>query len=677
MVRRLLQGRSVSGAMALIVLVALSTALRALAAENIPGPWIAPDEIVYSLLGRGLWQHGSLTILGGPTPYYSFLFPAFVGLPLTIGGTGFGYELLKVLQALVMSLAAVPVYLWGLSFMARRWALLAAALALAVPGLAYSGLVMTEVLFYPLLTLAAWAIANALVRPTLRAQALVVLALVAAAATRLQAIVLLPVFIGAIALYALLARSLQVVRRLWPSVAGITGVAGAWIAWHIAAGTPILGAYEGVGHISHGIGHTAKFILYHAASIELLTGVFPICALLVLLANALRHGEISAETRSYLAVVTSLLFCFVIEIGVFASEQVGLLAERYLLALAPILFLGFALWLARGGPRPYFVTSVIALAAAGPLLALPLKQIVVDAAPPDALTLIPFLRLRHATSLHTLETVFFLGVGVVVVIFALLPRRALPVLPVLLLAAGIAVSTEASTYVAEHARVEKAEFLSPEPRWVNRVADGSVAYVYAGEREWNRAWQTLFWNSRVNRVYDFGRSTLLGPVPQHPLTLGRDGVLTARNDSRPPVRYAVISSTFELDGSPIAQTQGIDVGQAGLRLWRYKPPLRLIYRTTGLLPNGDIYGGGDGAITAYTCARGGTFIVTLLIKSPGAIAVLRNGRLWRQLTFAAPTPATVWRGRIPAAPKPSGICALDIKPAGLTGTTAFVFQPGG
>ena len=31
-----------------------------------PVPWIAPDEMVYGLLGRGLYEHGSLDILGGP-----------------------------------------------------------------------------------------------------------------------------------------------------------------------------------------------------------------------------------------------------------------------------------------------------------------------------------------------------------------------------------------------------------------------------------------------------------------------------------------------------------------------------------------------------------------------------------------------------------------------------------
>ena len=660
----------------LVLLVAVSTAFRALAAENVPGPWIAPDEMVYTLLGRGLWHHGSLTILGGPTPYYSFLFPAFVGLPMSIGGIEFGYGLLKVLQAFVMSLAAVPVYLWGKSLMPRRYALLAAALTLAVPGLAYSGLVMTEVLFYPLLSVAAWAMANALLRPTPRNQALLVVALVAATATRLQAIVLLPVFIAALALYAVLGRSLDPARRLWPSVAGLAAVAVAWIGWHAAAGRAILGGYAGVGHRSHGFGHAAKFILYHAASVELLTGVFPICALLVLLVEAIRHREPSAETRSYLAVATSLLVCLVIEVGVFASEHVGRLAERDLLAVAPVVFIGFALWLARGGPRPYFVSSVIALAVAGPLLALPLKTIVVNAAPPDALTLIPFLRLLHATSLHTLDTVFFLGVGVVVVVFVLLPRRALLILPVLLLAAGIGVSAEASGYVAQQARVQKAEFASPEPRWVNRAATGSVAYVYAGERDWNGAWQTLFWNSRVDRVYDFGGSSVPGPVPQRPLVLGRNGTLSLGDESRSPVHYAVISRTFELDGSPIAQTQGVEVGQAGLQLWRYTPPLRVIYRTAGLLPNGDIYGAGDGTITAYSCSHGGTFIVTLLIKSAGAIAVLRNGQIWRQLTFANPSPTTVWRGRIPAVPRPDGVCKLEVKPAGLTGTTVFLFQPG-
>src|SRR6185503_13875323 len=131
---------------ALCALVLISTAFRAWAAVEVPVPWIAPDEMVYGLLGRSLWLHGSLSILGGPTPYYSLLTPLLAGFPLAAFGLGTGYDLLQGLQAFVMSLAAVPVYLWARTLVPRRSALTAAALTLATPVLAYSGLVMTEVL---------------------------------------------------------------------------------------------------------------------------------------------------------------------------------------------------------------------------------------------------------------------------------------------------------------------------------------------------------------------------------------------------------------------------------------------------------------------------------------------------------------------------------------------------
>jgi hypothetical protein len=164
---------------ALVALVLISTVFRAWAAVEVPVPWIAPDEMVYGMLGRSLWLHGSLSILGGPTPYYSLLTPLLAGLPLAAFGLGSGYDMLQGLQAFVMSLAAVPVYLWARTLVPRRSALVAAALTLATPVLAYSGLVMTEVLFYPLLVTAAWAGAAAIARPTRRNQILLLIAFVA------------------------------------------------------------------------------------------------------------------------------------------------------------------------------------------------------------------------------------------------------------------------------------------------------------------------------------------------------------------------------------------------------------------------------------------------------------------------------------------------------------------
>src|SRR5215203_2359533 len=180
--------------LALVGLVAVSAALRFAAALDVPTPWIAPDEMLYGLLGRGLYATGRLSFLGGDVGYYSLVYPALVGLPLSLHDTALGYTVLKAVQAVAMSLAAVPVYLWGRTLMRPGWALGAAALTVAIPGLAYSGLLMTEVAFYPLLVVAAWAAARALERPTVARQAVLLGAVLLAAATRLQAVVLVPAF---------------------------------------------------------------------------------------------------------------------------------------------------------------------------------------------------------------------------------------------------------------------------------------------------------------------------------------------------------------------------------------------------------------------------------------------------------------------------------------------------
>ena len=136
-------------------------------------PWIAPDETIYALLGRSLWEDGSPSLLGAPADSYSFVYPALIGLPLTFGDLDTGVAVVQALGALLMSATALVVYLWGRGPLGAWWAVAAAGLTLAVPDLAYSGLVMSEVAVLPMATLAVWAIAAALARPSLLRQALV------------------------------------------------------------------------------------------------------------------------------------------------------------------------------------------------------------------------------------------------------------------------------------------------------------------------------------------------------------------------------------------------------------------------------------------------------------------------------------------------------------------------
>ena len=338
------------------LLVLVSTLLRFWAVTRIPTPWIAPDELIYAELSRSLWEHGNLRLLGRPTSFFSFVYPALAGGPLRFRNVHLGYTLLKELQALLVSLTAVPVFLWGRSFVSTRLALAAAALAVVIPDLAYSGLILTDVALYPVLVLAAWATAAALVRPTLAGQALLVAAIALAAATRLQAAVLVPAFVTAVGVKALLDREIRWAARLWPTAVGFAALAAGWAGWQLRNGGPaskLFGAYQAAGEIHYSFGNALRFCLYHAGDVLLLTGVVPVCALAVLLVVR----PTGAEARAYLAVAASITVWLVAEVGVFASRHVGHLAERNLFALAPILFLALALWLDRGAPRPPVATA--------------------------------------------------------------------------------------------------------------------------------------------------------------------------------------------------------------------------------------------------------------------------------------------------------------------------------
>ena len=644
----------------------VSTALRAWAALEVPVPWIAPDEMVYGLLGRSLYLHGSLDILGGSTPFYSFLTPALTGLPLSAFGLDTGYDVLHGLQAFVMSLAAVPVYLWGRSLVSRRSALIAAALTLATPGLVYSGLLMTEVLFYPLLVLAAWAGAEAIARPTRGSQALLVLAVLAVSATRIQAIVLLPALVTAALVDAALARSWANLRRLGPAAAGLGVLVLAWIAWRLGSGSGTLGGYEVVASTSYSVGDAARFIVYHLASVLILCGLFPAAATALLLVNGLRHGQPDPQVRAYLAVASSLTVWVVVEVGIFASRYSDRIVERNLIGLAPVLFLGLVLWLERGPSGSFAERAAIAAAAAAVLLVLPVKRYVNVFGTHDAMTLIPLYKLLQSTSPGALVAVYASVAGIAAVGFALLPRHALRRAPILLLVALTAASVVSSRFVAEQARAQQRMFLGDDPRWIDHNADASVAYLYDGDPDWNRVWQTVFWNSRADRVYDLA-GTVPGPLPQAPIEIQPDGTVFLPPSARRPARYAVVADSITLAGTRVAT--------AGLGLWRLDEPLRVSTEASGLQTNGDVYAHTRARLVAYGCTRG-TFRLTLLIKEPQTVEIRLDGKLVRRLDFPSPAADEVWHGELTETGHADDTCTLELAPSGLLGTTVFEFDRG-
>jgi hypothetical protein len=642
------------------LLVGVSTLLRFWAATRIPTPWIAPDELIYAELSRSLWEHGTLHLLGRPTSFFSFVYPALAGGPLSLPNVHAGYTLLKALQAVLVSLTAVPVYLWGRSFVSTRWALAAAALALAIPDLAYSGLILTDVALYPVLVLAAWASAAALVRPTLGRQGLLLAALVLASATRLQAVVLAPAFVTAVGVKALLDREARWAARLWPTGLGFAALGAGWTGYQLRNGGPVtklFGAYQAAGEVHYTLGDVVRFCLYHAADVVLFTGVAPVCALVVLLVTR----PAGAEARAYVAVAASVTVWLVAEVGVFASRHVGHLAERNLFALAPILFLALALWLDRGAPRPP-VTTAAAVAGALALVAyLPATSFINAATIPDALTLVPFHRLHvHAPGL-SLRLVLIVVVAIAAAAFALVPR----LLPVALVLVFAGASLNVSRVVAAQAALVQPGTVGAHPRWIDAAAPGPVAYLYTGDVYWNSVWESLFWNRRLDRVYDLLLAAVPGGIPQDSLGPYEDGRLVDKFGHGPDVRYVVASDSLLLAGRRIA-----DAGN-GISLWQLDPPFRLRQWTQNVRFDGTV--DQHAKLVVYAC-RGGSFRLTLRASEPRRITLLRNERRYAAATI---TPESTSTFHIPANSRPplgKHLCTVDFLTSGPVKVERFEFR---
>jgi hypothetical protein len=652
---------------ALCALVLVSSALRLWAALDVPSPWFVPDEMVYGELGKTLYREGHLDILGGPTAFYSLIYPAFVGLPLSFGHTG--YVALKVVQAVVLSLTAVPVYVWARSLGARAWALVAAALTLTLPGLAFAGFVMSEVLFTPLVFLAAWAMARAIERPTLARQVLLLGAILLACATRLQAIVLVPVLVLAIALAAGFARTwLRGVQPFAPGLGGLALMAALLVLVKLLHGGStlgsVLGAYQATTRTSYTFGGVSRFVLYHAADVLLLTALVPVVALALLAWDAARGRERDPGVRTYLAVALALAVGLVVQVGLFTSAFTDRLAERNVLGLAPVVFVGFAVWLARGLPRPRGATIALALSALVLLAVVPWHRLVTQAGEPDSFSVISLYHLH--LSYPSFDTRWFLliAAGELLVTLLVVPRTLAWLLPVSVAVLLAGASVETSRVVAHQAR-GYATVVGPHDDWIDRATSRPVAYLYSGEVRWSGggpAWVTLFWNDRVKHVYDLFGSEVLGPVPQRRVHPAPDGTLLL-SDGRPaPIRTVAASTTLVFFGRALTSEPEHD-----LALWRLDSPARLAGRLLGVDRQSMIYR--RASLRVYDCT--GFLRLGLLAPGPQQVTLWRNDVRYRTVTLQG---GRLWSGAIPAPPGASGgRCSFAVEPQGPLHADRFEF----
>jgi hypothetical protein len=497
-------------------------------ARAVKTPWILVDEFLYSEQAKSFAASGHYAIRGAAGTIVSYLYPALIAPAWLSGSMPTTYDLAKAINAVLMTLAAIPIYLWGVRLAPRRFAFAAVALTFLLPSFFYTGVLMTENAFFPAFVIGAFAIALVLERPTLLRQALMLAALLVTIAVRFQGLALLAVLPTAVLLklvFDLLAREGEPRRRivrdtivpLWPTAAAAVVAAGAYAAYKHHQGLSLssgLGAYQSAvgGHYS--VGEGARWTLYHVAELPLAFGYIPACAFLVLLGICLVSPRtVSPAERSFVAVTAAALVWLVLVAAVFASRYSFRIEERNMFALAPLFLLALALWLARGAPRPPLVTLVAVALPAGLLLTVPLVRLLNPSIFSDTFGLIPLLRLSQRLSggVPLVKKLLVAGGVAGGLLFAFTPRRlAAPLLVGAVGAFLVLTSYSVRGAIHDYARnLAAGTGVLDNPTWIDDRAGGREVGVLYGNtsdsfQQAVALWEAEFWNRDLDRVYTFG-----------------------------------------------------------------------------------------------------------------------------------------------------------------------------
>ncbi len=605
-------------------LVAVSAVVRWVLARSSPAPWIFVDELIYSELAKGFAGGHGFEIRDVPAGgAYGVLYPVLISPAYAVFDLlPHAYAAAKAINAVVMSLAAVPAYLLARRLVGQWPALGVAVLTVAVPSMAYTGTIMTENAFYPAFLAAVLGIVLALERPT-TARQLWALALIAVAfLIRVQAVALVVAFATAIVVFALLderaarkrLRPGPLFRRLtafWPTWLLLGGGVVLLAVVQVARSRPvteILGAYRAAGRVGYSAGDVARWFLYHVAELDLYLAVIPFAAFLLVAVGAFRRAEPSRDARIFAAVSVPAVLWTTLLVATFASQpSVSRIEERNMFYVAPLFFLALAVWVERGRPRLIPAAGAAALAA-GLVATIPFTRFINPSAVSDTLALLPWWNLQDSVITGPQVRPVAVAVSACLgVFFVLVPRRFAVLAPALVLVA-FALAAKPIAQRIEQASVGSlySGTRSVPREWIDdALPDGATAaVVWSGNTSRYVVWVNEVFNRSVGPVYDTS-SPLPGNLPETPLHVdGRTGTLLDPAGLPVQADYALSDGTEPLGGQPLARDAGL-----GITLYRVDGPLLLTAQVKGMYP-ADTWSGPELTYTRHKCS-GGKLLVTL------------------------------------------------------------------
>jgi hypothetical protein len=577
-------------------IVLVSAALRIWLGRRMVAPWIFIDELIYSELAKSFAAHGHFLIRGQAAgASYGFVYPVLISPAWKLfSSVPHAYAAAKAIGSVTMSLAAVPAYFLGRRALSQPYALAAAALAVAVPSMVYTGTLMTENVFYPIFLCVALVAVQMLERPT-RANQLGLLALcLLAFETRQQAVALFPAVLVAPLLLG--RRGLSRFRVLYGTVAAAALVAVAAEAARGRSPFALLGAYETTGHRHYSVYEVAKWLLWHVGELDLYLCVVPVAAFLVVF-----------RREPFFAVAASFSAFLLVEVAAFATlPTVQRVEERNAFYVAPFFLIALLVWVERGAPRPRLAVAAAVVAAALPAT-VPYAKLIGYQATSDTLALLPWWRLQeHVISLQHVRLAVALWALAVAGLFLLVPRGAALVLPLLVLVYFGVVARPVESRTTFASRGALFQGIRGVPRdWVDRAVGtgANVAALWTGKTDVHVIWENQVFNRSLGPTYNT-HDPIAGGLASTDVTIGADGYLRAGGRELRP-RYALVDGSLDLNGEKIASDTAL-----GINLWRLHGPIRSLTQVTGIYPD-DTWSGPLVTYRRLECT-GGSVRVTLL-----------------------------------------------------------------
>jgi hypothetical protein len=559
--------------LSLVAIAAFSTLLRVLLGSAAHAPTVFMDEMGYTKLAQNIGLDGRLALFNEEGFSYSPLYPALLAPIYSLGASGAtAYTLIKVLNALLISLSVFPLYRIARFVLPPPRSLLVAAVSVAAPLMSYPSFAMSENLAYPLCLVAVWAMISASRTPGPRGDAVLLAAILVATAARIQLIVLLPAALTAVLLAAIAGTNAGIGRRLLGALrahwllfgvtavgllaAGIRGLAGGDVY-------AIFGRYADVGRAGlPSPWRVLKLAVHHLAGLDLAVGVIPFVGALVAAFVFVRAGS----PRRYLpfaAAAVSLTFWLLIQIAIDAAifDRPGgdepRIHERFMIYAVPFFLIALLAVVRISEAKASARVHLMAAAVASALPAvLPFDTYVNRTNGFENFALVPYGQTNSSGELvavpwaraYAVVVATTLALSYVRMLRGRLRRTLVYVFTVFAVVTAFVwsridgASTFARTALPAHVD------------WVDRAEPAGEVILVADAAGQIPALETAFHNLTIARVYTLCRVTFSAEFGEQQVVIGDGGRLTAGSDEV-RARYAVVPARLNFQGRVLARNR--------------------------------------------------------------------------------------------------------------------------